>query len=66
MLNPPLWHHGTGLPKRTPFLERYITIYDRAFLRVGLAFAVHRSEATGESNEEARQRLMAREALGET
>lgn len=50
----------------TPFLERYVTIYDRAFLRVGLAFAVHRSEATGESSEEARQRLMAREALGET
>eukprot|EP00435_Cladocopium_sp_Y103_P041637 s104_g11.t1 len=49
----------------TPFLERYVTIYDRAFLRLGLAFAVHRSEATGESGEEARQRLMGREALGD-
>lgn len=48
----------------TPFLERYVTIYDRAFQRLGLAFAAHRLEATGETSAEARERLMARRALG--
>ena len=49
---------------RTPFLERYVTIYDRVFLRVGIAFAVHATEPTGETTGEAQQRLMGRKALG--
>lgn len=48
----------------TPFLERYVTIYDRVFLRMGLAFALHKAEPTGESTQDAAQRLMGRQALG--
>eukprot|EP00933_Yihiella_yeosuensis_P047552 TRINITY_DN433_c0_g1_i1.p1 TRINITY_DN433_c0_g1~~TRINITY_DN433_c0_g1_i1.p1 ORF type:complete len:419 (-),score=43.86 TRINITY_DN433_c0_g1_i1:116-1372(-) len=48
----------------TPFLQRYIAVFDREFLRVGLAFAKHKSYASGETNEEAVARLMARDALG--
>jgi len=48
----------------TPFLERYVTIYDRVFLRVGIAFAVHATEPTGETTGEAQQRLMGRKPLG--
>ncbi|CAE7469023.1 ctsd [Symbiodinium pilosum] len=46
-----------------PFLTRYVTVYDRVFLRMGLAFAVHASEPTGESMEGARKRLMGRPSL---
>ncbi|CAE7945647.1 PGA [Symbiodinium sp. KB8] len=47
-----------------PFLTRYVTIYDRVFLRMGLAFAVHQKEPTGESTEGAMKRLMGRPSLG--
>ncbi|CAE6942885.1 PGA [Symbiodinium sp. CCMP2592] len=47
-----------------PFLTRYVTVYDRVFLRMGLAFAVHANEPTGESSEGAMKRLMGRPSLG--
>lgn len=47
-----------------PFLTRYVTVYDRVFLRMGLAFAVHANEPTGESTEGAMKRLMGRPSLG--
>jgi len=47
-----------------PFLTRYVTVYDRVFLRMGLAFAVHSSEPTSESTEDAAKRLMGRQSLG--
>jgi hypothetical protein len=46
-----------------PFLQRYVSIYDGAFLRVGLAFANHTSQPTGESTADAAQRLMGRKSI---
>lgn len=50
----------------TPFLTRYVTIYDRVFLRMGLSYARHKNLPTGETNEEAAKRLMARQAVGKS
>lgn len=49
-----------------PFLTRYTTIYDRVFLRMGLAFSKHKTEPTGETNEAAAKRLMGRQSIGKT
>jgi len=49
-----------------PFLTRYTTIYDRVFLRMGLAFSKHKTEPTGETTEAAAQRLMGRQSIGKT
>mmetsp|Transcript_27453 Transcript_27453/g.65237 ORF Transcript_27453/g.65237 Transcript_27453/m.65237 type:complete len:385 (+) Transcript_27453:76-1230(+) len=46
-----------------PFLTRYLTIYDRVFLRMGLAFSAHRKEPTEETTAQAAKRLFAREAI---
>lgn len=49
-----------------PFLTRYTTIYDRVFLRMGVAFSKHKTEPTGETTEAASQRLMGRQSIGKT
>lgn len=49
-----------------PFLTRYTTIYDRVFLRMGLALSKHKTEPTGETTEAASQRLMGRQGIGKT
>lgn len=51
----------------TPFLRRYYTIYDSASLRIGVAFAKHKtSSREGETNAQAAERLMVQQqSVGE-
>eukprot|EP00933_Yihiella_yeosuensis_P066828 TRINITY_DN712_c0_g1_i1.p1 TRINITY_DN712_c0_g1~~TRINITY_DN712_c0_g1_i1.p1 ORF type:complete len:429 (+),score=92.49 TRINITY_DN712_c0_g1_i1:120-1406(+) len=48
-----------------PFMQRYVTVFDREFLRIGLGWANHKRLNSGESSDAARKRLMGRDSIGQ-
>lgn len=50
----------------SPFLRRYYTVYDRESLRVGIAFAKHKTLPGEETTEKAAARLMVRQTAAVT